>query len=315
MAQVSLLIVSWNSRSRLQRCLGSLPRTNVEIIVTDNASGDGSADMVAAEYPEITLIRETENRGFAAAINLAVQRATSPLVLLLNADVEIFPDAIDSLSSFLDTNPAYGAAGGRLVDADGQFQRGFSVRRFPTMASFAVDLLPLDTVWPNNPVSRRYHAADLDDRVTQPVDQPAAACLMVRRAALEQLGGLDERFYPAWFEDVDLCRRLKAAGWEIAFVAEATCRHEGGVAMTTLGLTAFSRIWYKNLRRYVEKHHGLLAARTIRALVVVGMAERFVVSMAMGRQDRMAAYRAVLVDALRSDWSPTDRGTSNSTSG
>ena len=221
MAQVSLLIVSWNSRSRLQRCLGSLPRTNVEIIVTDNASGDGSADMVAAEYPEITLIRETENRGFAAAINLAVQRATSPLVLLPNADVEIFPDAIDSLSSFLDTNPAYGAAGGRLVDADGQFQRGFSVRRFPTMASFAVDLLLLDTVWPNNPVSRRYHAADLDDRVTQPVDQPAAACLMVRRAALEQLGGLDERFYPAWFEDVDLCRRLKAAGWEIAFVAEA----------------------------------------------------------------------------------------------
>ena len=296
MVDVSVLIVSWNSRELLGRCLQSLASTAVEVVVVDNGSTDGSAELVAREHAGVRLIAESTNLGFAAAVNRGRRQASRRFVLLLNSDVEVRAGAIARLAAFLESHDDYGAAGGRLIDASGDPQRGFNIRRFPTMASFAVDLLLIDKIWPGNPITRRYLALDLDASRTQPVDQPAAACLLVRRDLLERLGGLDERFHPAWFEDVDLCRRIAGAGWRIGYVADAEFQHLGGVAMRALGLPTFTRIWYRNLRRYVAKHHAPFAYVATTALVAIGMLLRVAVCLSTGRPRQASAYLGVLAD-------------------
>jgi N-acetylglucosaminyl-diphospho-decaprenol L-rhamnosyltransferase len=191
-------------------------------------------------------------------------------------------------------DPTVGAVGAQLFGSDGHPQPGYSLRRFPTLGTWAVDLLLLDHVWKDNPASRRYLAADLDRTRDQDVEQPSAACLLVRRAAFDGIGGFDTQFHPAWFEDVDFCRRLAAAGWRLRYAADAHVVHEGGVAMRTLGLGSFSAIWYRNLLRYVAKHGTLAARLSIRPLLVVGMILRIVISVLRGRRRETRAYLDVL---------------------
>jgi N-acetylglucosaminyl-diphospho-decaprenol L-rhamnosyltransferase len=296
---VAILVVNWHARDPLARCLHSLAGTPFQIIVVDNASGDGSAEMVARDFPRVRLLRQDENRGFAGGVNLARRAATADRLLLLNPDIEATADAIDTLAATLDSDPRIGAVGGRLVNPDGTPQDGFNIRRFPTIASLAADLLLLDHIWPENPASRRYLARDVSLAAPADVDQPAAACLMVRASLFDALGGLDERFYPAWFEDVDLCRRIHAAGFRIRYEPRAAFIHHGGIAMRTLGLGPFSRIWYRNLERYVRKHHGIAAWLLIKCLIVAGMLPR--IAIATIRRDGTAAraYWSVLTQTLR----------------
>lgn len=295
---VSVLIVSWNTRELLRRCLRSLDGDAHELIVVDNASSDDSADAAVQEQPMATVIRSPTNLGFAGGVNRGLREATCPFVLLLNSDTVVAPGAIARLAAYLKQSPTHGAAGGRLVDEAGQSQRGFNVRRFPTVGSIAAELLLVHQLWPRNPVSRRYMALDVDDTRTQDVDQPAAACLMIRRNILDQMQGLDERFHPAWFEDVDLCRRIRDAGWRIAYVADAIFEHRGRAAKDILGLTAFSRIWYRNLRRYTAKHFGSTSHHLVGALVIIGMVLRIGVSGVKGATEPLKAYAAVLLDVL-----------------
>ena len=299
--RVSVAIVSWNTRDLLKACLDSLDPRHHEVIVVDNDSADGSADMVAASFPDAVLIRQPVNIGFGAAVNLASYRARGSHLMLLNSDARAEPGAIDRLADYLDANERCGAVAGLLVDSSGEPQRGFNVRRFPTVASFAVDFLLIDQVWRSNPVTRRYLAEDVTfDRATD-VDQPAAAALMLRLDAFRKVGRMDERFYPAWFEDVDLCRRLKKAGWRITIEPAARFQHKGGVAMRALGLAAFTDIWYRNLLLYVRKHHGRVRRSAVRGLLAVGMLERMLVSVVRRDRDAARAYRSVLRLALKND--------------
>jgi N-acetylglucosaminyl-diphospho-decaprenol L-rhamnosyltransferase len=283
---VSILIVNWNARDPLARCLRSLD-TRFQVVVVDNASSDGSAEMVARDFPRVALLRQAKNHGFAGGVNLARRVATSERLLLLNPDIEASGDAIDALAEALDADPQVGAVSGRLVNPDGTPQRGFNVRRFPTLGSIAADLLLIDHLWPNNPATARYLALELSDAEPVDVDQPAAACLMVRASVFDALGGLDEQFFPAWFEDVDFCRRVHAAGFRIRYEPRASFIHHGGVAMRALGLGRFSRIWYGNLARYVRKQHGTMAWLLVKPLIAVGMLLR--VAIALVRRDREAA--------------------------
>jgi N-acetylglucosaminyl-diphospho-decaprenol L-rhamnosyltransferase len=297
MKRVSILIVNWNARDPLARCLRSLSifETPFQIVVLDNASSDGSADMVARDFPQVRLLRETENHGFAGGVNRTRRAATSDRLLLLNPDIEVpTAAAIDTLAQTLDSDSGIGAVGGRLVNPDGSPQHGFNIRRFPTIGSIAADLLLLDHLWPNNPATRHYAARDLADHQPADVDQPAAACLMVRASLFDALGGLDEQFHPAWFEDVDFCRRIRAAGFRIRYEPRATFVHHGGIAMRALGLGAFSKIWYRNLKRYVEKHHGRGARVLVQALIAVGMLLRIGISLVRGDREAARAYWSVL---------------------
>ncbi|MGH9163029.1 MAG: glycosyltransferase [Vicinamibacteraceae bacterium] len=295
---VSILIVSWNARGRIGPCLASLDPHLYDVIVVDNASTDESADEAAHALPGATIVRQEHNLGFAGATNAAAARARGRFFLLLNPDCRARPGSIDRLAAFLDAHADYAAAGGCLVDEDGSVQQGFTVRRFPTLAAWVVDLLLIDKLWPRNPASRHYLALDLDLTAPHDVDQPAAACLMLRREAFAGAGGLDERFYPAWFEDVDLCRRLTRAGWRIGYIPGATFVHEGGVAMHALGLGAFSRVWYRNLLRYTDKHHGAGTRIALRVLITAGMIMRAAVSLVTGRPQDAKAYLSVLRGAL-----------------
>ncbi len=301
MSSVSILIVSWNSRELLSRCLASLPAAAHQVIVVDNASADGSADLVASEHPGALLVHETTNRGFAAAVNIAAGKATGRYLLLLNPDTQATPGAVERLGHFLDDHPPAAGVAGCLIDEAGVPQRGFNVRRFPSLATWAVDLLLIDKVWPRNPISRRYQALDLGDanlgRAIE-VEQPAAACLMLRREVFDTIGGMDERFHPAWFEDVDLCKRLRDAHWHLFWLPDARFHHVGKVAMRALGLREFSQIWYMNLDRYVAAHHGTRTRLLVRLLVCVGMVERILVVGLVGHFREVLAYAAVLRGTL-----------------
>jgi N-acetylglucosaminyl-diphospho-decaprenol L-rhamnosyltransferase len=308
--RLAILIVNWNARDLLLRCLDSLAPLPHLVIVVDNASEDGSADEVQRRFSEVRLVRSATNLGFAGGVNRAREEAAraaggdvdgaglkADRLLLLNPDTVATGGAIDALSAALAADASIGAVGGRLVHPDGSPQSGFNVRRFPTLGSFAMDLLLVDQVWAGNPWTRRYLARDLDDgagAAAVDVDQPAAACLMIRADAFDRIHGMDAHFHPAWFEDVDFCQRLIAAGYRIRFEPRATFVHHGGVAMRTLGLGRFSSIWYANMERYVRRHHGPAGWLLLKGLLAAGMSARIAVSLLRGDGGSARAYAAVL---------------------
>jgi len=293
----STLVVSWNNRDFLGRCLESLPKGS-EIIVVDNASTDGSAEFIAETFPHVRLIRLDRNIGFGAAINRGAAEATGTYLLLLNPDAEATPKSVERLMEFLDEHITCGAAGGRLLSMTEEWQRGFNVRRLPTYGTVAADLLLFKYVWPSNPLTRKAEAAEVTDASSQAVEQPAAVCLMVRRRTFDEVGGIDERFFPAWFEDVDLCRRILQAGWTIFFVPRANFRHLGGSSVGTLGVSRMKRLYYQNLERYMAKHHGLMGRVFTRSLIVTGMGLRASASALIGNGDGVRTYGGVLRAAL-----------------
>lgn len=295
---ISTLVVTWNNRGFLDRCLESLPRDS-EIVVVDNASTDGSAEFVAEKFPHVRLIRLDRNIGFGAAVNRAAAEAAGTYLLLLNPDAEATPKALDRLMEFLDEHVTCGAAAGRLLSMTEDWQKGFNVRRLPTYGTVTADLLLFRYVWPNNPLTLKANAADITDETSQAVEQPAAACLMVRRRTFDQVGGMDERFFPAWFEDVDLCRRILEAGWTIFFVPKANFRHVGGSSVGALGVARVKRLYYQNLERYMAKHHGLVGRALTRSLIVAGMALRVSGSAMVGNGDGVRTYGGVMKAAMR----------------
>jgi GT2 family glycosyltransferase len=304
---VTLVFIAWNARTYLSRALEAARPTGLPIIVVDNASDDGTADEMRAGAPDVTLLALDRNRGFAGGVNAGVRASRTPWALILNPDIMLSREAVDWMQRAGDAAADIGAVGAQLVGPDDVPQAEYSIRRFPTLGTWAADLLLIDHIWPRNPASMHYLAADLDRTRDQDVEQPAAACLLVRRTAFEAVGGFDEGFHPAWFEDVDFCRRLVNAGWRIRYVAAARVVHEGGVAMRTLGLGSFSTIWYRNLLRYARKH-GTLAARVVlRPLMIVGMALRATVSLLRGRTADARAYARVVGVALGASGRPPGR--------
>ena len=300
LSTVSTLVVCWNNREFLGRCLESVPAGS-DLVVVDNASSDGSADLVAEQFPTARLIRNATNVGFAAAVNQAAKLATGPYLLLLNPDAEATPRSIERLATTLDERVTCGAAAGRLLSMTEEALPDFHARRLPTLSSVAADLLLLSRVWPTNPVTRYAEGLDISVSTAGPVELMAASSLLVRREAFEAVGGLDERFSPAWFEDVDFCKRLRDRGWDIYFVPGAVFRHIGGVSMRGLGRARQKRVFYRNLERYVRKHHGRAAAAAVKAMLVAGMSMRMAGSALQADRDGVHAFAGVLGGTL-SGW-------------
>jgi N-acetylglucosaminyl-diphospho-decaprenol L-rhamnosyltransferase len=222
-----IVIVSWNGRMDLERCLSSLaeapPAVAHSIVVVDNGSDDGSADMVAGRYPAVQLIRSAANLGFARGNNLAMREAESDLILLLNPDTIVPAGAIDVLIGRLIAHPDAAAAGPRIIDADGQPELSFG--RMPTPLAEArrklASWLYAAHVPPFPAVVHRMTARE------RPVDWVTGACLLVRRDRAEAVGFLDERYRLYW-EDVDFCTALRAKGWTILFTPAAQILHLRG---------------------------------------------------------------------------------------
>jgi GT2 family glycosyltransferase len=273
---ISIVIVNWNSGRFLGNCVRSLLNNAAgsQIIIVDNASMDSSLDSVRESGENIMVIRNNRNAGFAAGCNLGWRSGLGTHILFLNPDTEAYPDSIACLERVLINDSSVWAVGGRLVSSSGR--TGDYLRPFPTVWRVAADALFIDELCR---IGRRSHPPEISTGPIE-VDQPAAACLMISKAALEKIGGFDEAFYPAWFEDVDLCRRIRNEGGRILYQPAARFLHHGGSSLERLSRQAFLEYFHTNQIRYFQKHHGPQAASNVRRLVFCGMLLRSVISLA-----------------------------------
>ena len=270
MAEIGIVIVTYNSAAEIGPCLDSAIATGAEVVVVDNASHDATASEVRSRG--VKLIANAENRGFAAAVNQGFRALTSPYILLLNPDA-VIQTGLEPMREACD-RPHTAAAGGKLVNVTGYPQVGFMVRRFPGPAALILETLLLNRIWPDNPVNRRYRALDLDVDSSTSVEQPAGAFLMVRRAVWEELDGFDEGFHPLWFEDVDFSRRCAAKGYLSYYVPTVVAKHTGAHSIPQLSLEMRRFYWYRSLLRFSGKHFRPIAFRSVCLAVVTGSAVR-----------------------------------------
>jgi GT2 family glycosyltransferase len=224
--EISIAIVSYNTREYLQRCLATLAQAGTarayEVIVVDNDSTDGSPEVLRAEHPEVRLIANRENVGYSRAVNQAIRCAAGAYVLILNPDIEVIPGSVDALAQHMDENPETGIAGGKLLNPDGTLQ--YSCRTFYTLSTLLHRRTPIGKLFPNSRIVRDHLMLDWDHESVREVDWMLGACLMVRREAIRDVGLMDERFF-MYFEDVDWCYRMKQHGWRVMYVPEAPMRH------------------------------------------------------------------------------------------
>ncbi len=268
---LSVVVVNWNTRQLLRACLASLHAAlgasalESEVIVVDNASPDGSAAMVASDFPWACLVANAENRNYAAGNNQGIERARGEYVLLLNPDTEVPPGAPEAMVELLRAHPRAGAMAPALVHPDGRLQE--SVRGFPTPPAIFGELTGLARLFPGSAWAG-YRPRNLPADQPSWVDQPMASAFLVRRAALEQVGAFDEDF-PLFFNDVDLCYRLKQAGWEIGYDPRVRVVHVGGASTRQVRPEAIRRSHAGLLRFYQKHYRGRLFWPAYAALVII----------------------------------------------
>ena len=248
--KLSVIIVTWNSAADIETCIDSINfGEEFEVIVVDNASGDATRDKLS-RYHHLKLVANESNCGYARANNQGLKLATGEYVLLLNPDTRIELGALDTLACYLDEHPAVGAVAPRLISPDGTTQ--FSIRSLPTSASLFWELVGLSRLFPKSRIFGRWKMKYFDYSRTAEVEQPMASCLMVRRAVLVQLGGMDEQF-PMFYNDVDLSKRMADTGWKTVYVADAKVVHRHG-ASTKQVRPKMIRESHRSAFRYLRKH-------------------------------------------------------------
>lgn len=276
MARVAVVIVSYNSAEEIGSCIDALDGLpDIEILVVDNASTDGTVAVVQARCrPGVRLLANSRNAGFAGGVNQGVRASSAPFVLLLNPDAQYQRGLSALLERF--AQPDTGAAGGMLTGSDGLPQTGFMARNLPTPAALMLEVLGINRLWPSNPVNWHYRCLGMKLSETAAVEQPAGAFFMFSRAAFEKVGGFDERFYPVWFEDVDFCAGLKAAGYVVFYTPEAVAKHTGGHSVGALSVEIRQRYWYGSLLEYARKHYRPITFRMVCFAVLFGAGFRAV---------------------------------------
>ncbi len=256
---LSIIIVNWNVKNLLRACLYSLeeaarniPDLTTEVIVVDSASSDGSPQMVQAEFPQVGLMASAENLGYARGNNVGAAVARGRYLFLLNPDTVLQPTALAEMMAYLDSHPAVGALGPQLLWPDNTVQS--SRRRFPTVGSLFWESTLLGQWFPHNRHARRYHLADRSPDQSQPVEWVVGAALLIRRAAWEAVGPLDEHFF-MYFEETDWCRRCVAAGWDIHYLPAARIIHYEGQSSQQV-VAARTLRFQRSKLRYTRKYFG-----------------------------------------------------------
>jgi N-acetylglucosaminyl-diphospho-decaprenol L-rhamnosyltransferase len=267
-SSVSVVVVSYNTRDLLRACLRSIYASQLqprEVFVVDNASRDGSPAMVAAEFPAVTLVALDRNLGFAGANNVAIRRCQGDRILLLNPDATLAPDALGRLSDALDRRPTAASAGPRVLNPDGSLQScGY---RFPTLlreirqskkVNVALDAVLGPDPEPGPPLAETE------------VDWSDGCCLLLRRAAVEAVGGLDEQFF-LFNEEVDWCFNVRRAGWSVVVVPDALVWHHRGQSSASTGTGSLSTALLVETRlRYYRKNHSMGTAVAAAAVLGAG---------------------------------------------
>jgi N-acetylglucosaminyl-diphospho-decaprenol L-rhamnosyltransferase len=304
---LAIVTVSYNTRELLAECLAAalagLERSGLsgEVWVVDNASADGSAEMVRQQFPAMRLVAHDQNSGFAAGNNLALTNLSGSRprhVLFLNPDTRVVDDALGQMIRFLDATPKAGVVGARLVHGDGSFQH--SAFAFPGLLQILFDLFPLHPRLLESRLNGRYPRRLYQAGRPFAVDHPLGAALMIRAQALAEVGGFDERFF-MYCEEIDLCRRIKTAGWGIYCVPQAEIVHLVAQSTRQFRDRMFVALWRSRFLMF-DKHESGAWRWAARRLVKLGLwAERRRATAAYRQgeisetelQGRLAAYREV----------------------
>ncbi len=256
MTDIAVIIVNWNAREDLRACLSSLyadpqPLLSYDVWVVDNASADGSAAMVAKEFPSVNLVANTENAGFSKANNQAIALTDSRYVFLLNSDAKIHPGALDILLAYADAHPSAAILGPKVLNPDGSLQS--SCRRFPSLGAGFFRNTYLGRLFPHNKFARDYLMTDFDHNSDLAVDWVSGCAMLIRREWIVKNGALDERFY-MYCEDVDICQRVWDSRQEVVYMPGAVVTHAIGRSSDKNAekmIREFHRSWYEyDLKRH-----------------------------------------------------------------
>jgi len=272
-SRIGIVVVSYNTCALLRECLRSIASASypIEIVVVDNASGDGSAWMVRREFPGVRVIANAENRGFAAATNqgLTAVRDAADFILLLNPDARLLPGALDALVSFMRQHQRVGVAGARLLYPDGRLQA--AAFRFPTLLMAVFDLFP-----PHGPLLGRLYNSYLNGRYPEecadepfPIDHPLGATMLIRRQALDEVGLFDEGYW-LYSEEVDWCYRCRETGWAIWQVPQARVVHVAGAASSQFRGRSLVALHTARLR-FARKHRSARYLHWYMRIIRAGM--------------------------------------------
>ena len=280
MIDLSIIVVTWNSRRDLATCLPSIPPAaashSFEVIVVDNGSTDGSPEYVCSVMPASICHGNASNRGFAAANNQGIALSHGRYYLLLNPDTVLHREACDRLVQFMDLNPGVSACGPALLNGDGSPQR--TGVRFPSLWNLSVEAFFVDRLFPRSRLFGRHRELFADVDMPRAVDFVQGSCMLVRRESVDRVGVLDESFF-MYFEETDWCKRMKQAGGEVWYVPAAKVVHFGGGTFAHYDekrLVAYHR----SLLHFFHKHNpawqgvvlrGILAVRSLVRLAVWGV--------------------------------------------
>jgi len=281
---VSVIVVSYNAREHLERCLAEVTAGPHEVIVVDNASTDGSPELVRSEFPSVRLVELDENRGFGAGNNEGMRVAGGRYFLLLNSDAWPVGESIEELVAFADARPGLGVAGPRLVGLDGRLQS--SVRGFPTVWRLATEYFFLRKLAPRSRIFNAFYGAGFDYTSPREAEFLMGAVLLLRPEAILQVGDFDERFF-MFSEETDLCYRMREAGWTVEFDPAAEFVHVGGASTKP----EWGRMYREQLRGhllFLAKHGSLARAERARKLMMHALRLRAV----LFRGERARTYRS-----------------------
>jgi GT2 family glycosyltransferase len=303
---IAVVVISYNTRQQLDACLGTIFAAKpCEVIVVDNASSDGSVEMIAANYPEVVLYANTQNCGYGAAANQAIASCKADYVLLLNSDTRLEPGALRSLTSYLDQNPRTAIVGPRLVRANGTLQR--SCLPFPTPLSLLLRESALTNLLRAIPVLRERYLLTWSHSYPRVVPWVIGAALAIRREAFQAVGGFDEAFF-MYYEEVDLCYRLHAAGWQVHFAPVTNVVHIGE-ASTDRHRAEMAVQLYASLNHFYRQHYSsrhMQRLRIVKTYIMLRniVRDRLHLHRVCASQDhaRLVENLAVWKHVLLTDW-------------
>jgi GT2 family glycosyltransferase len=304
---VSIIVVNWNTKSLLRDCLTSVYKQSrgidFEIIVVDNASTDGSREMIRNDFPKVVLIENTKNRGFAAANNQGMAIAKGRYVLLLNSDTIVLDNCIANIISFADTHPRAGVIGCRVLNSDCTLQS--TCFMFPSVLNLLLSSSYLYKIFPKSRFFGRELMTWWNANDVREVDIVKGCFMLVRREAIEKVGGLDESFF-MYAEETDWCYRFRKCGWKVMFAPVGEIIHYGGQSTTQIPVAMIVQLRLSILK-FIKKHYGWPSHVIARFLVALFFAVRLPVWLVMAflrptaRAEaaiKMKAYSCGIVDAL-----------------
>jgi GT2 family glycosyltransferase len=306
---IDVCLVSYRCPDELHLCLRACEASSVadqlNLVVVDNDSRDGTVELVRRLHPRVRVVANTRNVGFATGCNQAIALGSASYVLLLNPDTVAAPDAFERLARFLDRHPTAAVAAPQLLNEDGSLQK--SAYRFPTVRSSLADYSTLSALFPKCPLLLGAQMHEWAHDGTRKVDWATGACLLFRRSALEEVGGLDGQYF-IFAEEMDLCLRLRRAGWAVWYCPEAKIRHKVG-ASTSHRPTAMVLQSHRSTFRFFRKQYGSLVGQALRGIVLsANLARGALLSLTRSRPLRRAAgkdpalYWQVVRLCLSRDW-------------